>query len=224
MNKADDDSMDKMRAAVFARAADLGLEKSKISADYIQKKQQAAMAAGSARAASENGEMFGGLDLSKIRNEAPSRNSIWAEDNEEIPSMFFDPDEELTEEERAQVDPVGTKSIPDQFMYEMQQTTWPGPGNALREVGIMIVVVAISAVLIIEWDKLLRFFYTEILHFIPSTEDMANYANRFAGLDLPAGWTDNMNENDIASFSDVVGDAGGASTTTTITGGGLPKF
>ena len=48
------DAMEKMRAAIRARTSDLGIEKSKVSADYIQKRQQQAVAAGSAQAASEN--------------------------------------------------------------------------------------------------------------------------------------------------------------------------
>lgn len=221
VSQADTDSMEKMRAAIRARTSDLGMEKSKVSADYIQKRQQQAVAAGSARAASENNDMFGGLDLSQIRTEAaPSRSSssVWADEDGEVPSMFYDPDEELAEEERAEVDPIGQKSIPEQFLHELQNVKWPDPGSALREVGLMIIIVAITAALIIGWDKLLREVYTDVLNFIPSKEDMANYANRFDGLDLPAGWTEKMSEEDIASFADTVGSVSRSS------GSGMPDL
>ena len=197
--------MEKMRAAIRARTSDLGIEKSKVSADYIQKRQQQAVAAGSAQAASENNDIFGGLDLSQIRTEAtPSRSSSspFADEDGEVPSMFYEPDDELSEQEKAEADPLGQKSISEQLMYEFQQVKWPAPGSALREVGLMFVIVAITGGLIIGWDKVLRELYTDSLHFIPSKEDMANYANRFQGLDLPAGWTDNMNDEDVASFAD----------------------
>jgi len=203
-----------VRAAIRARTSDLGIEKSKVSADYIKKKEQQAVAAGSARAAAEQNRdmMFGGLDLSQIRTEAPppsrSSNSPFADEDGEVPAMFYDPEEELTEEEREEADPIGAKSIPEQFIYEFQQTKWPGPGSALREVGVMFIVVAITGALIIGWDGALREFYTDVLNFIPSKEDMANYADRFEGLELPAGWTDNMSESDVASFTEQVGSVG----------------
>lgn len=199
--------MEKVRAAIRARTSNLGIEKSKVSADYVQKKQEQAIEAGGARAASENNDMFGGLDLSQIRTEAVplrSSSSPWADADGEVPSMFFEPQNELTEQEQAEADPLGQKSFKEQYLYEFQQIKWPGPGSALREIGLMAVVVVVTAALVIGWDKLLRDLYTDVLHFIPSKEDMANYANRFAGLELPAGWTDNMNDEDVASFSEAV--------------------
>lgn len=166
------------------------------------------MAAGSARAAAESSDIFGGIDLSQIRSEATPRassNSVWADEEGEVPSMFYEPEDDLSEEERAEADPIGQKSIPDQVVNELQGAEWPSPWSALREVVIMVIVVAVTTTLIIGWDQVLRDLYTDVLHFIPSKEDMANYSTRFEGLDLPTGWTDNMNEEDIASFSDTVG-------------------
>jgi len=200
-----------MRAAIRARTSDLGLEKSKVSAEYVQRKQQEAMAAGSARAAAESSDIFGGIDLSQIRSEATPRassNSVWADEEGEVPSMFYEPEDDLSEEEQAEADPIGQKSIPEQVVAELKDAKWPSPWSALREVAVMVIVVAVTTTLIIGWDKVLREFYTDTLHFIPSKEDMANYANRFEGLDLPTGWTDNMNEDDIASFTDTVGSVG----------------
>ena len=156
--------------------------------------------------------MFGGLDLSqisttKVPSKAATKNGLWSDEEDEMPSMFYDPEDELSVEERAEVDPVGQKSFVEQGLNELQNAKWPSPMAALREVALMIVIIAITGALIIGWDKVIRILYTDILHFIPSKEDLANYMNRFDGLELPTGWTDNMNDNDVASFSEKISNA-----------------
>lgn len=204
--------MDQMREAIRARTASMGIEKSKVSADYIAQRQQEAMSAGSAKAADEatsGDSMFGGLDLSqisttKVPSKAATKNGLWLDNEEEMPSMFYDPEDELSMEERAEVDPVGQKSFVEQGLNELQNAKWPSPMAALREVALMIVIIALTGALIIGWDKVIRTLYTDILHFIPSKQDLANYMNRFDGLELPTGWTDNMNDDDVASFSEKI--------------------
>ena len=216
--------MEQMRAAIRERTAAMGLEKSKVSADYIQSKQAAAMAAGGAQAAREaatggGGDMFGGLDLSKITSDGKSRGE-WDED---MPTMFYEPEAEMSMEEQQEVDPLMTKNPVEQGLNELRNAKWPDLASAGREVLLMAAVVAFSAVVIIGADKVLRALYTN-LGFIPSAEDLANYAARFDGLDLPTGWTDNMNENDVAEFADKVNTA--VTTTppgcSSSSGGGLP--
>jgi hypothetical protein len=205
--------MEQMRAAIRARTASMGLEKSKVSADYIAQRQQEAIAMGSAKAAAEasgsSDAMFGGLDLSKISTEkvpsaAATKNGLWQDKEDEMPSMFYEPEDDLSMEERAEVDPVGQKGFVEQGLNELRNAKWPHPVAALREVVLMIVIIAITGALIIGWDKFIRTLYTDVLHFIPSKDDLANYMNRFDGLDLPSGWTDNMNEADISSLSDKI--------------------
>jgi hypothetical protein len=209
--------MEQMRAAVRARTAAMGLEKSKVSADYIAQRQQEAIAMG-AKAATESETTFGGLDLSKISTEkAPSiagtKGGLWATE-EEMPSMFYDPEDELSPEERAEVDPVSQKGLVEQGLNELQNAKWPSPMAALREVVLMIVIIAVTGAMIIGWDKLIRHVYTDVLHFIPTKEDLAKYMNRFDGLDLPTGWTDNMNEADISSFSEQISSPAGVAVPT----------
>ena len=221
--------MEQMRAAIRARTASMGIEKSKVSADYIAKRQHEAMSAGSAKAAAEaagGDTMFGGLDLSQISttrvpSKAATKNGLWLDKEDEMPSMFYDPEDELSMEERAEVDPIGQKSFVEQGLNELQNAKWPTPMAALREVALMIVIIALTGALIIGWDRVIRILYTDILHFIPSKEDLANYMNRFDGLELPSGWTDNMNDDDVASFSEKISntipttiDSGSSSTTT----------
>ncbi|EEC50205.1 predicted protein [Phaeodactylum tricornutum CCAP 1055/1] len=194
------DNIEKMRAAIRARTESMGIEKSKVSADYIAAKTKAATAAGSASAASENSDMFGGLDLSQINSEKTISKSEW---NEDLPSMFYDPESELSKEEQEQVDPVMSKNLVEQAMAEFSNAKWPDFASALREVGLMLVVIAVTGALIISWDKVLRGAYMS-LGFIPTADDLANYASRFDGLDLPKGWMDNMNEQDVARIAEKV--------------------
>jgi len=198
----ENDSIEKMRAAIRARTADLGIEKSKVSAEYIAQQKQKAMAAGSAAEANSanSADTFAGLDLSKISSVPDKKRSDWSED---MPSMFYDPEDELSKEEQEEADPTMKLNPIEQGLTEFKAAKWPDTGSALREVGLMIFVVLLSAVLIIGWDQLLRNIYTTA-GFIPSKEDLANYASRFDGLDLPSGWTDNMSDQDVATMAETV--------------------
>jgi len=195
-----------MRAAIRARAANMNIEKSQETADYIAQKEEEARLAGPP-GAQQDSNSFGGLDLSQI-SDTKMKNTA-SEWNEEMPSVLFDPADEMTEEEREEADPLMVKGPVDQATYEIQQTNWPTPLAALREVVIMLSVIAFTAVFIVGLDNLLKDFYTNTAGFIPSKESLANYAARFDGLDLPQGWMDNMNEQDIQQFSEKVNGGGG---------------
>lgn len=195
------DNIEKMRAAIRARTQDLGIEKSKVSADYIAQKAAAAAEAGTPAAASQSPDTFGGLDLSKISSVKAS-----PEWNEDMPSMFYDPEDEMTLEEQEEADPIMKLNPIEQGLHEFNNAQWPTLGAALREVGLMVLVVLFSSVLIIGWDKLLRALYTS-LGFIPTAEEIRNYADRFSGLDLPKGWTDGMSEADVSQFTEQVNSA-----------------
>lgn len=203
------DNIEQMRAAIRARTSEMGLEKSKVTADYIQQKQRQAVEAGVPPAVSSqaSSDVFGGLDLSQISSAADATERGGSQWSEDMPSMFYDPDDELSEEEKDEVDPLRKANPIEQATNELGNAKWPGPAAALREVVVLAVVVAITAVLIISWDKLLREIYTSF-GFIPSKEDLANYASRFDGLDLPKGWTNNMSEGDVATFTEKVNAVG----------------
>lgn len=152
-----------MRAAIRERTLKMGLEKSVISKELIKE---------AAVEAARKGES---LDLSQIRGNIPQN----------MPSMLYDPEDEMTQEERIQVDPVSQLSLLKQAENELSNAKWPKFGNALREVVIMFLVVGVTAAIIIFWDKFLRDFYTSN-GLIPSSEDIKM---RFEGLELPEGWT-----------------------------------
>lgn len=205
--------MEAMRTKIRERTAAMGLEKSKVSADYILSKQKQAIGAGPP-GQNVDPDTFGGLDLSQISDTAPP-GSVSSYD-ESLPSMFYDPKDDLSEEEQAEVDPISAENPITQGLNELSNAKWPGMAAALREVVVLVIVVAATAALIISWDKLLRGTYMNA-GFIPSKEALSNYASRFDGLDLPSGWTNNMSEDDVAQIAEQV-------NTVVPSGGSLPSL
>ncbi|GKY97839.1 hypothetical protein MPSEU_000742000 [Mayamaea pseudoterrestris] len=197
-----DDSIAKMRASIQARAAKLGIEKSQATADYIAQKREEAIKAGP-RAANE--ESFGGLDLSKISATATESKSSsnW---DESMPTMFYDPEDEMTQEEKEEADPLMKENPVEQATYELSQGVWPSLGSALLQVFFMVLAVVLSTLAVTAWDDLLRQFYTNI-GFIPTKEAVADYASRFENLDLPKQWLQNINEQDVASLTETMSSA-----------------
>lgn len=205
-------NVDKMREAIRARTADLGLEKSKVSQDYFQEmsarassQQQNTGAAPSAPAPAPE-EDATQLDLSQISTQpmlgAKGNRANRGEWDEELPTMLFNPEDEMTDEEKKEVDKVGQLPIWEQALAELKEAKWPTPGAAFREVGLMIVVVCFTGALIIGWDSLLRDFYTT-LGMIPNADDIKS---SFQDINfLPDGWTNGMSEEDIAGLQEVIG-------------------
>lgn len=192
--------MDRIRAAIRERTAGLGIEKSKVTAEYIAQKERSAREAGPPGVAAQNDpNSFGGLDLSKI-SEVKQTTSDWDED---MPSMFYDPEDDLSKEEQEEVDPVMLKNPIEQGLNELNGAKWPNPLSALREVAIMAVVIALSALVVLSWDTFLRQLYTGF-GFIPTADEITNYASRFDGLDLPDGWTGGMSDVDVQTYSDAL--------------------
>lgn len=187
-----------MRAAIRERTAGLGIEKSKVTADYIAQKEKTARDGGPP-GAQTNPDQFGGLDLTQIST-VKQTTSDW---DEELPTMFYDAADDLTKEEQEEVDPVMLKNPIEQGLNELSNAKWPDSISALREVVLMLAVIAMSTFLVTNWDTILRTTYTS-LGFIPTADDITNYASRFDGLDLPSGWTDGMSDGDVQSYSDTV--------------------
>lgn len=202
-----------MRAAIRERTKGLGLEKSKVTADYIAQRERAALEAGPPGVARQNDpNAFGGLDLSQISQmKTKTKTSEW---NEDMPSMFYDPEDDLSKEEQEEVDPMMLKNPIEQGISELSNAKWPDALSALREVALMFVVIAFSTLIIISWDTVLRNLYTSF-GFIPTPEDVANYASRFDGLDLPDGWTSGMTDVDVQQYGDTI---------STNSAGGMPDL
>lgn len=161
------DSIEKMRQAIRDKTKEMGLEKSVLSKQVIQQASARAMRGESPNLNNNNNA----LDLTKIRGNIP--------DN--MPTVLYDPEDEMSSQEQIEVDPVGQTSLLNQFQNELSNAKWPTAGAVVREVGIMILVVAATAALIILWDAFLRDFYTNELHLIPTKEEINT---RFEGLEL----------------------------------------
>ena len=188
--------IDRVKEAIRQRTEALGIEKSKVSAEAIQAAQERA-----ASGIANQGGNFQQLDLSQISSEAPR-----GEDNK-MPAMFYNPEDEMTEEEMIEADPDGQLSIPEQIMKEINAATWPTPVAALKEVGLLIAVVVLTAAAIIGWDNFLRETYTSF-GFIPTPEDIMKGSENMV---LPDGWTNGMSEDDFMNFQDEVGKTTGGS-------------
>ena len=200
------ESIEKMRAAIRERTAGLGLEKSKVTADYIARKEKSAREGGPPGAAAQNdSNMFGGLDLSQI-SQVKQTTSDWDED---MPTMLYNPEDDLSREEQEEVDPVMLKNPVEQGLNELANAKWPDPLGALQRVALMFLIIILSTIVVTEWDTILRSVYTG-LGFIPTADDIANYATRFDGLDLPDGWTSGMTDVDVQSYSDTLSNNAGS--------------
>ena len=138
--------------------------------------------------------------------------SDWDED---LPTILYNPEDDLSQEEMEEVDPLMTKNPFEQAWGEIKISKWPKPLNALLEVVVTLVVIAATTYLVTNWDATLRDMYTNRLLFIPTTEEIANYASRFDGLDLPEGWTSGMSDVDVQSYQDTISNNAAG-------GGGMP--
>jgi len=192
-----DSQLDAIREAVRKRAEEVGATKDTATQQYIEEATKRAI---ENRA---NGQQPGQLDLSQITsgNEPGTRKSKF---DETLPAMLYDPADDLTDAEQAEADPTGQQPIWEQALTEIKASKWPDFGTVVREVSIMAFVVAITGAIIINWDALLRDTYTG-LGMIPSPGDIPG---QLQDLDLPAGFTNNMNEDDLALITNEMNQAG----------------
>jgi hypothetical protein len=184
-----------MRKAIQERAKSLGVEKATLSQQYIDEQRQ--------RALNERANRGSGarptLDLSQIstgneKSRGDSKGNKW---DENLPSMMYDPADYLTPEQQAEADQTGQLPLWEQFITEVNASKWPGFGSVVREIGVLTVVVCFSAVMIINLDSTLRQFYTS-LGMLPTQEQINK---PLLDIDLPSGFTNNMNEDDLAKIT-----------------------
>jgi len=200
-------NMERMREAIRLRTADMGLEKSKLSQEYFQelsrksKEEDERVQQGGAASDDE-------LDLSQISSEpmvAGSKTGNRGERDKSLPNMLYNPEDEMSEEEMKEVDKVGNLPIYEQVVEELKNAKWPTLGAATREVGLLFIIVGLTGAIIINWDQLLRNVYTD-LGFIPSADTIES---SFSKIDfLPEGWTNGMNEQDVANLQDEIATTG----------------
>lgn len=187
------ESIDRVREAIRQRTEALGIEKATMSIEAIKQAEERAKQ-GIANGPSD------GLDLSQISRVGPSS------EQDDKPSMLYDPANDMTDEEMKEADPTGQLPIPDQVAIEWAGATWPTVGAALKEVALLVAIVGFTGGLIVGWDNFLRELYTN-LNFIPRAEDIMNGSENMV---LPEGWTNNMSEEDFMKYQDEVGKAASA--------------
>jgi len=159
-----------MRAQIRSRADGLDMQKSVTTAEAIKKATQRAM--------SREDETK--VDLSKIGQD------LMEEEEEE---------KQITDERRSEIDPIGQRNLLEQALEEFNNTRLPPASDTLKLAGLMIVIFAITATLILKVDEVLRITYTDF-GFIPRSTDVLDYSD----LELPDGFTDMMNEDDLANL------------------------
>lgn len=142
----------------------------------------------------KKGTVFGGVDLSQITTDLARGDT---DDN--LPSMFFEPESVMSEEEMMEADPVGTMSVVDQLKDTVDSATWPTPQSAVKDVLILISTVLLTTTLVLGWDGFLREAYTDI-GIIPRQEETVNAIDQ--GLKVPESWTNNMSEEDLLNFQE----------------------
>ena len=147
----------------------------------------------------------GGLDLSQISSTGPR-----GEDGD-VPAMFYEPENEMSEEEMKEADPDGQLPIPEQVANEIAQSSWPTPFAALKEVFLLIFIVLATAFGIVNFDSLMRETYMN-LGILPRPEDVMEGSDNMV---LPDGWTNGMSEDDFMNFQDEVGKSGSSNSPST---------
>lgn len=186
-----------MRAAIRARAAEMGVEKEDTS--WIEEARQRAIEE------KQNKQAAQSLDLSQIStgNEPGQKGEKW---DESLPNMMYDPADYLSEEEQAEADAVGQLPVWEQAITEIKASTWPDFGAVLSRLALLTAVIGLTGALIINFDAALRDLYTG-LGMIPRPEDIPSQMD---DISLPEGFTNNMDENDLARITEEMNKAGKA--------------
>lgn len=160
---------DAMRENIRSRATDLNMNKSVATQESIKSATQKAMAGEAASTPT--------VDLSKFSD------------------SLSDPEDELTNEQMAEIDKVGQMNIIEQIKEEVKNTRFPSPDATLKQAGLMIVIFLVTATLILKADEFLRFQYTD-WGFIPKSGEVLDYSD----LTLPEGFTDQMTDDDLINL------------------------
>lgn len=94
------------------------------------------------------------VDLSQVTYDSPLSSK-----NKNLLSIEYNPEDELTDEQMARVDPLSAEPIWTQMLEELKTVVFPDLATALGKVVLLIVLGAGSAVLILSADSLIRQLY-----------------------------------------------------------------
>lgn len=168
--QAKQDSFNEMRERIRARAGDLNVEKSVATSEAIKQATQRAMAGEAAETAT--------VDLSKFGE-----------------NLLENPEDELSDEQKAEIDKVGQLNYFEQALDEFNNTKFPTPSATIKQAGLMVLIFVVTASIILKVDELLRIQYTD-WGFIPRSGEVLDYSD----LTLPEGFTEMMNDDDLAKL------------------------
>lgn len=160
------DEFSSMKDRIRERAASMNIEKSVATAEAIKQAELRAKNMAAEPAESE-------LNMSVFEQR-----------------MLSDPEDELTDEEMAEIDPVGKLNFFEQALDEVKQTAFPGPLDVAKTVGLMAIVFLVSASIVLKSDEFLRALYID-WGFIPSPDADLSYIE---DLQLPKDWDKDLND------------------------------
>jgi hypothetical protein len=154
-----------MKDRIRARAAEMNIEKSVATADAIKQRELRAKNMAAAPDPS--------LDMSVFEKR-----------------LLTQPEDELSDEEQAEIDPIGQLSFFEQALDELKNTAFPGPVEVLKTVGFMVVIGGFSSLVILKSDEFLRNLYVD-WGFLPTPGQEIDYSKEFA---LPPDWEKDLND------------------------------
>ena len=169
-----------MRAKIRARASQEGIEKSVATKQAIEDATRRAMA-GQSTATPDTM-----LDLSGFGEK-----------------FVDDGTDELTDEEKAEIDKIANMPFLDQIKEELANTRFPSLTDVLQTAALMALIFAVSATLILKGDSTIREFYTN-WGFIPRPDEVYD----FSDLELPDGFLEqkSLEGNVLDVANDIAGD------------------
>ncbi|KAL7544011.1 hypothetical protein ACHAWF_007501 [Thalassiosira exigua] len=166
------DAFEDMRAKIRARASSEGFEKSVATKKAIEEATQRAMTGQSSATPDQM------LDLSGFGEK-----------------FVDDGTDELTPEEQAEIDKIANMPLWEQVQEEIANTRFPSVGQVIQTAGVMALIFAASATLILKGDATIRDFYMDF-GFIPRPDEVYD----FSDLELPDGFLEQQDlEGDLGS-------------------------
>ncbi|KAL7427078.1 hypothetical protein ACHAXH_002446 [Discostella pseudostelligera] len=173
------DQYEDMRSKIRARASQEGIEKSVATKKAIE---EATIRAMSGQSSATPDQM---LDLSGFGEK-----------------FVDDGTDELTPEEKAEIDKIANMPILEQIQEELANTRFPTPMAIFQTACVMALIFAVSATLILKGDATIRDLYMDF-GFIPRPDEVYD----FSDLELPSGFLEQRDlESDIGSAFKTAGD------------------
>jgi len=163
--------IDRYREAIKKRTEVLGLEKKtpeEIAAqEAMASESQGRQGDSLSPSAAEPDKLSQMLDLSQITNDAPRG------PDENLPAMMYDPAKDMTKDEMEEADPTGLLPWNEQIAWVFSKSKFPSAASAITETIILVVTVTVTALVITQWDELMR-ETAFVFNMVPRPEEVAS--------------------------------------------------